>query len=182
MTPGTDYVRRSPPAEPAWAGTAFRYLVRENVGRVTGVLFGCIVSGLDFRLTRSWAIGDTTSNSRSDAIRQTQGLKLAFAATLVAFVVPLTGCPPARPYTPPAGSSPLYCVYPITAAPEGADYAVGAKICNHCKNPTSDSGCKLGNRKFKIKGAKGTFEYTFGAAEDTNCGTCPEGGLAVEAN
>lgn len=115
-------------------------------------------------------------------MRQPQILKLAFAATLAVLAIPIIGCPPARPYTPPAGSNPLYCVYPITAAPDGADYAVGDKICNHCKNPTRDSGCKLGNRKFRIKGPKGTFEYTFGTPDNTNCGSCPTGGVAVEAD
>jgi hypothetical protein len=123
-----------------------------------------------------------TLNSRSDAMRQTQIVKWAFAATLAVLVVPITGCPPARPYTPPAGTNPLYCVYPITAAPEGADYAVGDKICNHCKNPGSSSGCLLGNQKFKLKGPKGTFEYTFGSPDDPSCGSCPTGGATVEAD
>jgi hypothetical protein len=115
-------------------------------------------------------------------MRQTQILKLVFAAMLAVLVIPITGCPPARPYIPPAGSNPLYCVYPIAAAPAGADYAVGDKICNHCKDPSASSGCLRGNQKFKIKGANGTFEYTFGTADEPSCGSCPTGGITVEAD
>ena len=91
-------------------------------------------------------------------------------------------------YWLPAGTAPYAtrwkqpAVYPITTAPEGADYAVGDKIRNHCTNPSGSSGCLLGNQKFKLKGPKGTFEYTFGSPDDPSCGSCPTGGITVEAD
>jgi hypothetical protein len=114
-------------------------------------------------------------------MQQKKMLRLVLTTLPVLFIAFFTtGCPPGVPYTPPAGTKQQYCVYPITKAPEGADYAVGTKICNHCKNPERDPGCKRGGSKFKIKGAKGTFEYEFGSPDDASCGTCPDGGVTVE--
>jgi hypothetical protein len=113
-------------------------------------------------------------------MRPIKMLRLALTTLpVLVFALFMTGCPHAQPYAPPAGTTQQYCVYPIAKAPEGADYAVGTKICNHCKHPDRDNGCKV-RGKFKVEGPKGTFEYEFGAPDEPNCGTCPGGGVTVE--